>query len=218
VLTERLHHARHLTGPLPDGAVDTDDVGVLLVDDRVDGDGRLPRSPVADDELSLAAADGDHGVDRLEPRLEGLFHRLPEHDPWRHHVDLAGRLDGIHRAQAIDGLAQRIDHAPQVPGAGGDGQNPPGPPDLVTLLEVRPLPENDRADVVFFQVQGQSGLGLPGLGGGDLQHLAGHGLGQTVDPGDPVFHLQDLSYLFGVELLLVVLDLGEENVLDLAGS
>ena len=61
-------------------------------------------------------------------------------------------------------------------------------------------------------------MGLPCLGGCDLQHFAGHGLGKTIDPGDPVLYLQDLPHLFGVELLLVVFDLGKEDVLDFTGS
>lgn len=36
-----------------------------LVQDRVDGDGRLARLAVADDELPLATADGDEAVDGL---------------------------------------------------------------------------------------------------------------------------------------------------------
>ena len=59
---------------------------------------------------------------------------------------------------------------------------------------------------------------LPGLGRGDLQHLAGHGLGEAIDAGDPVLYLQDLPHFLGMEILLVVLDLGKEDVLDFTGS
>ena len=40
--------------------------GVLLVDDRVDGDRRLAGLAVTDDQLALAAADRDHRVDGLD--------------------------------------------------------------------------------------------------------------------------------------------------------
>ena len=48
----------------------------LLVDDRVDGDGGLAGLAVADDELALAAADGDHRVDGLDAGLQRLLDRL----------------------------------------------------------------------------------------------------------------------------------------------
>src|SRR3954470_16819931 len=61
---------------LPDGVVNTDDVFVALVDDGVDGNGGLPRLPVTDDQLALAAADRYHRVDRFQPGLKRLAHRL----------------------------------------------------------------------------------------------------------------------------------------------
>jgi hypothetical protein len=48
----------------------------LLVDDRVERHGGLAGLTVADDQLALAAADGDHRVDGLEARLQGLVDRL----------------------------------------------------------------------------------------------------------------------------------------------
>src|SRR5690606_7806450 len=50
---------------LADGDVDALNAAVLLVDDRVDGDGGLAGLAVADDQLTLAAADRDHRVDGL---------------------------------------------------------------------------------------------------------------------------------------------------------
>jgi hypothetical protein len=71
---------------LAHGHVDADDVLALLVDDRVDRNGGLAGLAVADDELALAAADGDHGVDGFQAGLHGLMHRLP--------LDDAGSLAG----------------------------------------------------------------------------------------------------------------------------
>src|SRR6201999_3639861 len=55
-----------------------------LVDDRVDGDGRLTGLPVADDQLPLAPADGGHRVDGLDTGLQRLLDSLP--------LDHRGRL------------------------------------------------------------------------------------------------------------------------------
>jgi hypothetical protein len=48
----------------------------LLVEDRVECHGGLAGLAVADDQLALAAADRDHGVDGLEAGGHGLVHRL----------------------------------------------------------------------------------------------------------------------------------------------
>ncbi len=60
---------------LADGHVDADHVLAALVDDGIDGNGRLAGLAVADDELALAAADGDHGVDGQDARLQRFAHR-----------------------------------------------------------------------------------------------------------------------------------------------
>jgi hypothetical protein len=43
-------------------------------------------------------------------------------------------------------------------------------------------------------------------------------VGEAVDPGDPVLHLEDLPDLLGLEVLLVVLDGAQQNALDLTRS
>ena len=70
VLFQDPHGLGDLGTLLPDRDVDADDVAVLLVDDRVERDGGLAGLAVADDQLALAAADRDHGVDRLDAGLE----------------------------------------------------------------------------------------------------------------------------------------------------
>ncbi len=85
------HLLRRVTG-LPVG---------LLVDDRVDRHRGLAGLTVTDDELTLAAANGDHRVDGLDAGLQRLVHRLAVHH--------AGRLQ-LERATALgDDLAQTID-------------------------------------------------------------------------------------------------------------
>ncbi len=64
VLAQCCDHARHGRAALADGAVDADHVAAPLVEDGVDRDGRLAGLPVADDQLALAAADRDCGIDQ----------------------------------------------------------------------------------------------------------------------------------------------------------
>jgi hypothetical protein len=73
---QRGDHLPHLGQLLADGDVDAQQVLALLVDDRVDGDGRLAGLPVADDQLALAAPDGDHRVDGLDAGLHRRVHVL----------------------------------------------------------------------------------------------------------------------------------------------
>jgi len=53
-----------------------------LIDNRIDGNGGLAGLPVADDQLTLSAANGDHGVDGLNASLQGFAHRLTCVDAW----------------------------------------------------------------------------------------------------------------------------------------
>src|SRR6267378_3322483 len=92
---------------LPDRHVDADHSLAPLVDDRVHGDGRLAGRAVADDQLALAAADGDHRVDRLDAGLQRLFDGLPLDDARCDDVHLA-RLRRGDRPEAVDRTAERV--------------------------------------------------------------------------------------------------------------
>ena len=70
VLLEHGHDLGHGRELLADGHVDADQALALLVDDRVDGEGGLAGLAVADDQLALAAADRDQGVDGLDAGLD----------------------------------------------------------------------------------------------------------------------------------------------------
>ena len=64
----------HGGGFLADRDIDAEDALALLIDDGVDCDRGLAGLAVADDQLTLAAADRDHGVDRLQTGLDRLGH------------------------------------------------------------------------------------------------------------------------------------------------
>src|SRR5262249_20732928 len=106
---------------------------LLLVEDRVDADGGLAGLPVADDELTLAAADRRQRVDRLDAGLHRLLHRLPLHHTRRRQLQLAppGRLD---LALAVDRVAQRVHDPTEVGVADRDRQHLAGTPDLLALF------------------------------------------------------------------------------------
>ena len=94
-----------------------------------------------------------------------------------------------------------------------------GAADLVAFLELEVVAEDDGADVVFFEVEREGGDLLAGLGGRDLEHLAGHGLLEAVDAGDAVLHLEDGPDFLDVEGAEISgFDFSKEDVLDLAGA
>ena len=67
-----LHDLRDGGGLLADGHIDADHVLALLVQDGVHSQGGLAGLTVADDQLTLAAADGEHGVDGQNTGLQRL--------------------------------------------------------------------------------------------------------------------------------------------------
>ncbi len=217
-VAQLLHHRGHRRPLLADGDVDADDAGALLIDDGVDRDGGLAGAAVADDQLPLAAADRDHGVDGLDAGLERLLHRLADDDARRHHLDLS-RRGGLDRAPAVHRPAERVDHAAEHGGAGGHLEQPAGPADLVAFLELEVVAEDGGADVVLFQVEHQARHRLTGLRGGELEHLARHRRLQAVDAGDAVAHLEHGADFRDVGRGDVGRgDLAEEDVLQLAGT
>ena len=124
----------------------------LLVDDRVDRDRGLAGLAVADDELTLAAADRDHGVDRLDAGLHRLVHALALHDAGRLQLEGAAAV-GRDLAEAVDRVAERVDDAAEVAVADGDREHLAGAGDLLAGLDAGELAEHDDADLVLVEVQ-----------------------------------------------------------------
>ncbi len=72
---------------------------------------RLTRLTVTDDQLALAAADRNHGVDGLDTGLQGLGYGLTEDNAGC--LALQGHLEqlALNGAQSVDRLGQRVYHA-----------------------------------------------------------------------------------------------------------
>jgi len=143
---------------------------------------------------------------------------LPEDDPRGDDIDHPRPLDRTDLTGTIQRSPERVHDPSQIPLADRHFEYAPGAPHLIALVKARPISENDGANVVLFKVQRQSGDRRASIRRTDLQHLARHGVHQTIDTGDPVLDLKDFSHLVGVQILLIVLDRVEENALDFARS
>ena len=183
-LLQGLHHLDHRGHPLPDRDVDADQVGILVVDDRVDRDRGLSGLAVADDQLALTAADRDHRVDRLEPGLHRLLNRLAMDDARSLELRAAG-LAGVDVALVVERPSERIDEAAEQLLAHRDLQQPLGPPHRVAFGDLVPLAEEHSPDVVLLQVEGQ-----PDDVVRQVKHLQRHAVVDAMDAGDPVADLE----------------------------
>src|SRR6202030_934425 len=159
----------------------------LLVQHGVERDRGLAGLAVADDQLALAAADRDQGVDRLQPGRHRLVHRLARDDAGRLDVDALalGRLD---RALAVDGIAERVDDAAEQALAHRRVDDGAGALDGLAFLDLAVGTEDDDTDVVGFEVQRHAARAVF-----ELDHLAGLDVVQPVDAGDTVADGQHLS-------------------------
>src|SRR5690606_30309751 len=186
------HHVGDGRLLLTDGHVDAADTAVLLVDDGVDGQGGLTDLTVADDQLALATADRDHGVDRLVTGLYRLVDRLtPDHA----RSDFLDRLGGlcVDRAFAVDRVAQGIDHATQQFRTDRDFQDAAGALGAHAFLQAEVVAQNHGTDGVLLQVQRHAVDATR-----ELDHLAVHHIGQAVDADDTVGDGDDGAFVAGL--------------------
>src|SRR6478735_3861991 len=219
VILEHLDELRDGRALLADGDIDAIELGLLvaprvdrfLIEDGVEDDGGLAGLAVADDQLALAAADGDERVDGLEPSLHRLIHRLAGNDARRFHVD-AALLVALDGALAVDGIAQRIDHAAQQRLAHRHLDDAAGALDDVAFLDVTVVAEDHDADIVDFEVQRHAARAV-----GELDQFAGLAIVEPVDASDAVADRQHLADLGNFRLLAKILDLLFEDRGDLGG-
>ena len=158
MLLEGLHEGCHRRSLLANGHIDAVYrfsllIEMLLVDDGVDGDGRLTGLSVADDELTLSAADGNHGVDGFQSCLQRLLHGLAidyaRGLAVQRHFESSSQVDV---SLSVDGLSERIDHAAEEVVVDANGSDAMGALHLLPFLNSSCRPEEHASDVVLLQV------------------------------------------------------------------
>lgn len=94
----------------------------LLVEDGVNSDSGLSGLSVADDKLTLASANGDHGIDGLVARHHGLVDGAAGENAWGLHLGSAA-LSGLDRTFAVDRVSEGIDNTAEESLSDGNVDN-----------------------------------------------------------------------------------------------
>ena len=209
VLFQRLDHLRDGRALLPNGDVNANHVGGALVDDGVDDDGGLPGLAVADEELALTAADGNHRINGLDSGLQRLVHRQPVHHPGRQALDGVEFLGGD-GALVVGGLAERVDHAADQRFPDRDRHDALRALDDVAFLDFRVVAEEHRAHLVFLEVQRQARHLVR-----EVEQLAGHHVVEAVDARHPVPHRNHCADFANGDRAVVTFDLFADDPCDL---
>src|SRR5690554_3808780 len=83
-----------------------------LVQNGIYGNGGFPGLAVANNQLTLTATNGNHGINSFKTGLQGLLNRLSEDD--LRGLTLQGHLVAgpAYRALPVEGFPQGIDHPP----------------------------------------------------------------------------------------------------------
>ena len=119
-------------------------------------------------------------------------------------------LLGLDLAQAVDRLAQRVDHAAEEAVADRHRQDLAGAADRLALLDAAGSPRMHDTDLAHVEVQREAEHAVL-----ELEQLVGHRRGQALDAGDAVAGLGDGADLLAGDLRGVRRDVALERAPDL---
>ena len=217
MLSKGLANIRHRGCLLADSDVNADHAFAALVDDGVDRDCGLTGLTVANDELALAAANGDHRIYSEKPGLNRFAHRGAVDDTGG--FKLNGTTMGLAKvALAVDRLAKRIDNATEHASADGDVHNTASSTAGVAFLDRVDVAEQNGADLIAVQVLSQAVNGLSRRGTGELQQLTSHRALETEDVSDTVAHLGYMGYFLGIDGSRQVKQALPQDLFDVLGT
>jgi hypothetical protein len=184
----------------------TVDVSRLLVDDRVNTNGRLSSLSVADNEFSLTSSNWDHRVNRFDTSLERLGNRLSFDNAGSDDFE-STKLVAMDWALAVDGLTERVYDASEHSSSDGNLHDSTGVLDGVAFFDQRVVAKENRTNGVFFQVKCEAHDTIRELQ--EFSHLA---VGQTVNASDTVAHLDNGAYVFRINRFFKTVELLTEDI------
>ena len=137
---------------LTNGTIDAQDILAALVEDRVNRNGGLTRLAVAEDQLALAAPNGNECIDDFEARLERHGDGCAVHDGRGGAFD-GQALAGGQRPVAIERPTERVDDAPQQSIAHGHVHDPARALDFISRVEMPVFAEQNDANFIRVHIE-----------------------------------------------------------------
>ena len=186
---------------LTDRDVDADAVFAALVQDRVGRDDGFACLAVADNELALAAADRNHGVDGLDAGLERHGNGFALDNAVRAALDRAV-LGGVNRTFRVDWLAESVHDAADERLADRNRDDAAGALDDAALADTGVASEKNRADEIFLEVERHSERAVR-----ELEEFVRLALFEAVDLRDAVADGNNVADFVLLDLAGVVSDL-----------
>ena len=206
-VVERVADRQRAREPLADHHIDADDLGVALRGHDVERERGLADVAIPDDQLSLAAADRDRGVDRGHAGLERHDHGGALHQGRRRPKHLH-RLAALGPRSIVARVAERADHPAKERVARHDDRQPTGRAHALARADRLAALEQDDAGVVRGQIVGHAAHA-----GVELDQLFVADPVQTDDSSDAITDLdhraawlQRVEQIEGAELLQAKLD------------
>ena len=123
----------------------------VLVEHSIEGNGSLAGLTIANDELTLTTADGDHSINRLESGLHGFLDRLAGQDAWCFKLRAATLLGGDW-ALAVNGVTESVNDTSKKSLANWYVNNLACALDGLSLLDQTVRTEEHNTDLASFQV------------------------------------------------------------------
>ncbi len=189
---------------LTDRYVDAEDAAVLLVDDCVDGQSGFTDLTVTDDQLTLATADRNHGIDSLVASLYRLVYRLTPDHARSNFLDRIG-LGVVQRTFAVNWVTQCIDNATQQFLTHRNLEDAASALGAHAFSQSRVSAQYNGTHGVLLKVQRHTVDAAR-----KLDHFAVHYVGKTMNPHDTVRHADDCAFVTGlggyIELVDATLD------------
>ena len=186
---------------LPDGNINTNDILSLLVQNGINSDGGLACTAVADDQLTLSAADRDHRVDTFQTGLQRDVYRLSVGNARSFDFNVAISVS-LDFASAVNRLSQRIDHAADDRIAYGNLHQTARSLYYVAFLDGFRISQKNGTYIAFFQVHGHAVNAVR-----QFQQFTGHAVFKAIYMGDTVADFKNRTYFIDIEVYFVIFNL-----------
>ena len=187
-------------------------IPAALVQDGVKSDSRLTGLTVTNDQLTLTTANGHHGIDRLHTSLHRLVDTTAGQDTRRLNLGTT-TLRSLNGALTVNRVTEGVDDTTKQLRTDRHIDNLASALDNVTLLDQGIGTEHGNTNIVRLEVKSHTTNT-----GGELNHLFGHDVTETVDTGNTVTNGEHAASLLDIKVRGGTRDALLENRADLRGS